>query len=294
MNAHLNPKNRMMAVVLFDASLSNPNGDPDEGNQPRTTPDGYGFVTAMCLKRKIRDHIQERMLGTPGYDLWVENNMYLNEKIEAGWEGVESTKTSKGKKDEGSQLARQNLLKQYVDLRMFGGVLNTGSKPISDSVRGPFVFAHAKSYDPIEVMNVTITRQAVTAAEKGKEHKTSEMGSFSVVSYGLYGLCLYYTPPRHEISELDMQVFWDAVTNLFEYDRSAARPDMNVRHVVVFTRTEDAQGKVARVSDASLRDLIKVSRRDGEGRTPNTYKDYVVEIPTQDQIPDGIELTVLL
>lgn len=287
--AHLNPKNRLAALVLFDATMSNPNGDPDNGNAPRADLEGYGIVSAPCIKRKIRDYIATEHGGKDGYNIFIQNDDYLNTKIDNAAAGY-NLKTLEGRLE-----ARQAIIDTYVDVRLFGAVISTGDsgKLIHKNVKGPFVVSHALSVSPVEPVTMTITRQAVTANQKGKETKEAEMGNLTVVRYGLYAAKVFYTPsPSHDVSEEDMEVFWEAVSNLFTYDKSAARPDMCVRKIVIFARTKGEHGEVAKVSDSDLFNRVSIRPTNPDMISALSYQDYEVSVDLID-LPAQVEVVTL-
>ena len=130
-------KNRYDFVILFDVENGNPNGDPDAGNAPRMDADsGYGFVTDVCIKRKIRNYVELVKEGEPGYNILIKPDRSLNAKFTEAYEkqGLETGK--KGKKQDDIIKAREYMCKNYYDVRMFGAVMATGDNPCG-IVRGP-------------------------------------------------------------------------------------------------------------------------------------------------------------
>ena len=238
-------KNRYEFTILFDVENGNPNGDPDAGNMPRVDPEtGYGLVTDVCLKRKIRNCIETICEDKPGYRIYVKEGVPLqrsdNEAL--SYVGIdEKTDVKKMKKDD-SELDRKIcdfMCRNFFDIRTFGAVMTTFVKSALNcgQVRGPVQLGFARSIDPIVTREVTITRVAITT-EKDAENKNTEMGRKYIIPYALYRVDGYVSANLARkvtgFSEDDLQLLWKAIINMFEYDRSAARGNMAVRELIVF------------------------------------------------------------
>ena len=185
-------KNRYEFVILFDVENGNPNGDPDAGNMPRIDPEtGYGLVTDVCLKRKIRNYVETVKEGEPGYRIYVKDNVPLNRSdAEAcAYVGVDPAKLKEAKKNDGNldEKIRDFMCSNFFDIRSFGAVMTTFVKGALNcgQVRGPVQLGFARSVDPIMPQEVTITRVAITK-EDDAEKKGTEMGRKYIVPYGLY------------------------------------------------------------------------------------------------------------
>jgi CRISPR-associated protein Csd2 len=277
-----NPAARHEFVLLFDATNSNPNGDPDAGNLPRVDPETmHGLVTDVALKRKIRDYLAlTREVG-----IFIQSKSSLNSLIEQAGEDL--------KKDKGSKRADEDVQKEmcrrYFDIRMFGAVLSTG-KMNAGQVRGPVQLTFAKSIDPIFQFELSITRQARTTDERMETGQT-EMGRKAVVPYGLYIARGYFNPflaKTTGVSSDDLEMLWTALCNLFDYDRSAARPDMTVRGVYVFTHESDKGNAPAH----KLLEMVKV-KSNPDVTAPRAFTDYAVTVDDA-ALPGGVTLTRLL
>ncbi len=172
--------NRYDFVVFFDVENGNPNGDPDAGNMPRIDPEtGYGVVTDVCLKRKIRNYVETVKEGEPGFEIYIKEGVPLNVSDRRAYEelGIDPKETKKLKKNN-PQLDVQLghcMCKAFYDIRAFGAVMTTFVKDNLNcgQVRGPVQSTFSRSVDPIIPQEVTITRVAVTreddAAKKGTE-----------------------------------------------------------------------------------------------------------------------------
>ncbi|HDQ14058.1 MAG TPA: type I-C CRISPR-associated protein Cas7/Csd2 [Sediminispirochaeta sp.] len=257
--SHNDPTKRHEFVLLFDVKDGNPNGDPDSGNMPRVDPETmHGLVTDVALKRKIRDYLHV----TKQTSIFIQSEKALNTLIEdaANEKGAEKAKKTVNKD------VQREMCRRYYDIRMFGAVLSTGDFN-AGQVRGPVQFTFARSIDPVLPMDVSITRQARTTTDR-METGTTEMGRKPIVPYGLYRAHGYFNPFLAEVtgvSSEDLKDFWDAVVNLFELDRSAARGEMSMRGVGVFTH-ENKKGNAAA---HRLFNLIRVP-------TVGTARDFAV------------------
>ena len=155
-------KNRYDFVMLFDVENGNPNGDPDAGNAPRVDAEtGYGYITDVCLKRKIRNYVELCKEGEAGYQILVKPDKALNTKFTEAYEAEGLKTKNKGKNPDEVKRARDYMCRNYYDVRMFGAVMSTGDDPCG-IVRGPVQINFARSLSPINIQDVTITRQART------------------------------------------------------------------------------------------------------------------------------------
>ena len=178
-------KNRYDFIMLFDVENGNPNGDPDAGNSPRIDSEtGYGIITDVCLKRKIRNYVELIKNGEPGFQILIKQDKSLNSKFTDAYEknGLEVNKKEKSEVDE--MIAQKYMCKNYFDVRAFGAVMSTGENPCG-IVRGPVQISFARSMSPINIQDITITRQAKTTEDRAKTGG-SEMGKKSIVPYALY------------------------------------------------------------------------------------------------------------
>lgn len=285
-------KNRYEFVILFDVENGNPNGDPDAGNMPRVDPEtGYGLVTDVCLKRKIRNYVETVKEGEPGYRIYVKEGVPLNRSdAEAcAYLGVDEKKLKEAKKkdDKLDEKLRDFMCSNFYDIRTFGAVMTTFVKGALNcgQVRGPVQLGFAQSVDPILPQEVTITRVAITT-EADAEKKGTEMGRKYIVPYGLYRAEGYISANLARkttgFSDTDLELLWQAILNMFEHDRSAARGKMAVRELIVFRHDSELGNAPA----YKLFDLVKVTRKDGV-TAPRAYSDYTVSLE-EAQIPNGV------
>ena len=285
-------QNRYEFVVLFDVENGNPNGDPDAGNMPRIDPEtGFGLVTDVCLKRKIRNYVETAKEGVPGYRIYIKDGVPLNRSdAEAcAYVGVDEKKLKESKKkdDRLDEKIRDFMCSNFFDIRTFGAVMTTFVKGNLNcgQVRGPVQLGFARSVDPILPQEVTITRVAITT-EADAEKKGTEMGRKYIVPYGLYRAEGYISANLARkttgFSEDDLELLWQAILNMFELDHSAARGNMAVRELIVFKHDSELGNAPA----YKLFDLVKTSRNEGV-TAPRAYSDYTVTVD-EANLPEGV------
>ena len=279
-------KNRIDFVYIFDVQDGNPNGDPDAGNLPRVDAEtGMGLVTDVCLKRKVRNYVQVAKDCSDGYDIFIKEKAVLNKSIEAAHE-QESVKTATDK----TSAARDVMCRKYFDIRTFGAVMSTGKN--AGQVRGPIQLTFARSIDPIAAMEHSITRMAVAtekeAEKQGGDNRT--MGRKATVPYGLYvchGFISANLAKQTGFSEEDLELFWDALKNMFDVDRSAARGLMSAQKLIVFKH----DSMLGNAPANKLFDLVRVEKK-CEG-APRLFSDYSVTI-AKDALPSGVTIEEMI
>ena len=288
-------KNRYEFTILFDVENGNPNGDPDAGNMPRIDPEtGYGIVTDVCLKRKIRNCIETLCEDKEGYKIYIKDGVPLNDSDNTAYVafGTDEKKIKELKKDdpEIDKKICQFMCKNFFDIRTSGAVMTTFVKAALNcgQVRGPVQLGFARSIDPIVTQEVTITRVAITT-KKDAENKSTEMGRKYIVPYALYRVDGYISANLARkvtgFSEDDLALLWQSIINMFEYDRSAARGNMAVRELIVFKHASELGNAPA----YKLFDTVSVKRKDGVV-TARSYNDYEVEV-AEEKLPEGVSCT---
>jgi len=278
--------NRYEFVFYFDVENGNPNGDPDAGNHPRMDAEtGFGIVTDVCLKRKIRNYVETVKDGEPNYNILIKMDKSLNSKftqahVEAN--GAEVAKKKEPNKNE-IEKAKKWMCENYFDVRAFGAVMSTGDNP-AGIVRGPVQINFARSVDPVFINDMSITRLAITTDEKFDNPNTNnEMGRKSVISYALYRAEGYISASLAQkltgFNEEDLELLWQAVVNLFEHDHSAARGKMAVRKLYIF-KHQDALGNApAHI----LFDMISAKRKNPD-KIARSFSDYEIIAPKPGKI----------
>ena len=264
-------KNRFDFVYIFDVKDGNPNGDPDAGNLPRVDAEtGMGLVTDVCLKRKVRNYVQAAKGLSDGYDIFIKEKAVLNTLIDKAHDDS-AVKAATDK----TEAARMFMCKNYYDIRTFGAVMSTGKN--AGQVRGAIQLTFARSVDTIATAEHSITHMAVAtekeAEKQGGDNRT--MGRKATVPYGLYvchGFISANLAQQTGFSEEDLLLFWDALKNMFDIDRSAARGLMSAQKLIVFKHDSVLGNAPAN----KLFDLVKVERVcDG---APRSFNDYTVTI----------------
>lgn len=283
-------KNRYDFVILFDVENGNPNGDPDAGNMPRVDPEtGYGLVTDVCLKRKIRNYVETLKEDAEGYRIYIKDGVPLNrsDKVAMAALGIDDDlKAAKKSDPDIDRRLRDYMCKNYFDIRTFGAVMTTFVKGALNcgQVRGPVQIGFARSVDPIVPQEVTITRVAITT-EADAENKATEMGRKHIVPYALYRaegfVSANLARKTTGFSEDDLKLLWQAILNMFENDRSAARGKMAVRELIVFKHDSE----LGNAPSYKLFDAVTVSKNDGVD-VPRCYRDYTVTV--DEHIPEGV------
>lgn len=286
--------NRYEFVLFYDVENGNPNGDPDAGNMPRIDPEtGYGIVTDVCLKRKIRNYVEMVKGDEAGYRIYIKENIPLNTQHKDAYIATETPipTTDAERKAIRNNVAiiqelRQWMCANFFDIRTFGAVMNTDIP--AGIVRGPIQMNFSRSIDPIVQQEYTITRLTVT--EEGQD-KMTEIGRKHIVPYGLYRVEGYISaklandPTKGTgFSEEDLQLFWEALINMFEHDRSAARGKMATRKLIVFKHESDLGNAPAH----KLFELVKVSKKP-EANPPRSFNDYEVTVDKA-SVPQGVEV----
>lgn len=285
--------NRYDFVLLFDVKDGNPNGDPDAGNLPRLDAEtGHGLVTDVSLKRKVRNFVGLVKGEQPPYEIYVKEKAVLNNQHKRAYIGIgrEDLLAGDDKKRKGGDAvndARNWMCKNFFDVRTFGAVMSTGIN--CGQVRGPVQLTFARSVDPIISQEHSITRMAVaTEAEAEKQEGDNRtMGRKHTVPYGLYvahGFVSSFLAKQTGFSEDDLQLLWQALQQIFEHDRSAARGEMSTRGLYVFRHDSELGNAPAH----ALFELIKPQLKEGV-TAPRAFSDYEV-IVDEAGMPSGVTL----
>lgn len=301
-------------VLLFDIAHGNPNGDPDAGNAPRVDPEtGYGFVTDVCLKRKIRNFVALTKRYQPPHDIYVKERGILAREQKRAYEAIGAEPL-----DRANEEARQWMCRNFFDVRAFGAVMTTGKTGSDDDqpadakgkakgakknqklwncgqVRGPVQFGFARSQSPILSMEHTITRVALTNAgdtdrasttgEGDEKAGSGQMGRKHTIPYALYRAHAFVSPflaSDTGFSRADFDLLLEALAHLFDHDRSASRGEMEMQALFVFEH-ESALGNAPA---HKLFDLIQIKGPD----TPRSFSDYNLALPSEGDLPQGVTL----
>lgn len=278
---HVNPDVRHDALLLVEAVDSNPNGDPDAGNQPRVDPEtGHGLITDVSLKRKVRDTVdlmRDTMTDPDRYGIYVTAGTALNTIHERAYVALGGKATQ--------ETAQAWLKDHYFDIRMFGAVLTTGTKT-AGRVTGPVQFGMARSLNPIVPTELAITR--VTKTVEGHEDQ-SEMGNKWIVPYGLYAARIHYSAAAGKangVTSDDLQLLWTTLHTMWDHTRSASRANMNTRGLYVFSHS-------SALGDAPATQLLEMISVVSDNPTPRGIGDYSIHTPDSTELPVGISFTAL-
>ena len=283
-------KNKIDFVYVFDVQDGNPNGDPDAGNLPRIDAEtGEGLVTDVCIKRKVRNYVQVAKRTEEGqeegYDIFIKEKAVLNDEIDKAHDDSE-VKAAKDK----TAAARKFMCKNYYDIRTFGAVMSTGKN--AGQVRGPIQITFARSADPIATAEHSITRVAVATPKEAENQKGENhtMGRKATIPYGLYvchGFISANLAKQTGFSEDDLNLFFEALKNMFDIDRSAARGLMSTQKLIVFRHDSELGNAPAN----KLFDLVHIEKT--TDAAPRSFKDYKVTID-KEHVPAGVTVEELI
>ena len=286
-------KNRYEFTILFDVENGNPNGDPDAANMPRMDPEtGLGLVTDVCLKRKIRNYVEDTMEDVPGYKIYIKDGVPLNRSDNMAYAAVLGDGKNPDKKDpEIDNKLRDFMCDNFFDIRTFGAVMTTfvKAKLNCGQVRGPVQIGFARSIDPIVRQEVSITRVAITT-EADFLKKETEMGRKHIVPYALYRADGFISANLARrvtgFNEDDLELLWNAIVNMFENDHSAARGKMAVQQLIIFKHDSE----LGNAPSHKTLGLVSVKRKDGVD-VARGFADYEVQID-EAACPDGVTISV--
>lgn len=294
---HLDAARRHDAVLLFDATDGNPNGDPDAGNLPRLDPESMqGLVSDVSIKRKIRDWVDATRGTQAGTKIYVQQGVFLADQQKRAFE---ERGLKKGDKDQKTQLTAQEwMCANFYDIRVFGAVMGV-SDYRAGQVRGPVQLTFARSIDPIVPLDLSIARVTVTNAEEARDAGSDDSGATHgtfgrkpLVPYGLYRAHLFVNPhfgARTGFSDDDLAILWEALERMWDLDRSATRGMMTCRGLYVFSHDSPLGNAPAH----RLFERISVERSDPENKAPRRFKDYAVNVE-EAGLPEGVSLTSLI
>lgn len=278
-------QNRYEFVYLFDVTNGNPNGDPDSGNMPRLeTESQKGLVTDVCIKRKVRNFVDATKAGARGHAIYMQERAILNNQHRKAYEAIAvKVESKKLPKDEAK--ARELtawMCANFYDIRAFGAVMTTDVN--CGQVRGPVQLAFGQSIDPIVPQEISITRSSVTNERDADKERT--MGRKHIVPYGLYrmhGFISASLAERTGFSDDDLSLFWKALANMLDHDRSSARGEMTARKLYVFKHASVLGNAPAH----KLFDTVKVEKKP-ETKVPRKIADYIISLD-KSAVPAGVE-----
>ncbi len=272
--------------VIITAKNANPNGDPLNGNRPREAFDGCGEISDVCIKRKIRNRLQDM-----GEKIFVQSD----DRCDDGCDSLHTRanqnerikEISKGKNTDRNAFA-QAVCEEWIDVRSFGQVFAFKGDPVSVGVRGPVSIQHAISVSPVDIVSMQITKSV--NGESGKESKASDtMGMKHRVTFGMYvinGSINCQLAEKTGFSDEDAEKIKSALCTLFENDASSARPEGSMEVCRVYWWEHDC--KTPKYSSAKIHRALKIKLKDSIS-SPHSFEDYEI---TLDEI-DGIKPEII-
>ncbi len=289
-------KNRIDFVYIFDVQDGNPNGDPDAGNLPRVDAEtGMGLVTDVCLKRKVRNYVQVAKAGIEGNDILIKskeisgNEVFINKEIRDAYEDIGIQLKVKDKaKPEQVESGRKRMCEKFYDVRTFGAVLSTGAN--AGQVRGAVQMTFARSVNPVVSSEHALTVCAARDEEKSYESQVGIQGRKATVPYGLYvchGFISANLAQQTGFSEEDLAMFWDALKNMFDVDRSAARGLMSAQKLIVFKH----DSMLGNAPANKLFDRVTVEKKCNGA--PRQFTDYSITVDDKN-LPTGVTIEEMI
>ena len=268
-------QNKIDFTLLITAKNANPNGDPLNGNRPRENYDGLGEISDVCIKRKIRNRLQDM-----GEKIFVQSD----DRCDDGFDSLRSRADgnaalkaiSKGKNTDRDEFAR-TACAEWIDVRSFGQVFAFKGDAVSVGVRGPVSIQQAVSVSPVDIVSIQITKSV--NSEGGKEGKASDtMGMKHRVEFGLYvinGSINCQLAEKTGFTDEDAEKIKQALLTLFENDTSSARPDGSMEVCRLYWWKHE--GKTPKYSSAKVHRQIVVQPKEDVSR-PTSFEDYVVTL----------------
>ncbi|MBQ9759567.1 MAG: type I-C CRISPR-associated protein Cas7/Csd2 [Opitutales bacterium] len=285
-------EHRYEFVLLFDVKDGNPNGDPDAGNLPRTDAEtGNGLVSDVCLKRKVRNFIALTQNGKSGYDIYVTEKAILTNQQKKAYE-AKSLDNKNGSKVDNMEKAKAWMCENFFDIRSFGAVMSLKEYNCGQ-VRGPVQMTFARSIDTVATSEHAITRMAVATEKEANDQDGDNrtMGRKFTIPYGLYrenGFVNPFFADQTGFGEEDLALLWNALKNMFDLDRSAARGLMASRKLIVFKHAS----KLGNAPASVLFDAVNIEKK-SDVEVPRDFSDYTVTID-ESKIPEGVESIEML
>ncbi len=281
-------KNKIDFSVIFTATNANPNGDPLNGNRPRESFNGCGEISDVCIKRKIRNRLQDM-----GEKIFVQSDDRRDDGMNSLHDRAqqnEALKTYlKGKDTDRDEFAKI-ACSEWIDVRSFGQVFAFKGASVSVGVRGPVSIQQAVSVSPVDIISMQITKSV--NSESGKEGKASDtMGTKHRVEFGLYvvhGSINCQLAEKTGFTDEDAEKIKQALCTLFENDSSSARPEGSMEVCRVYWWKHDC--RTPKVSSAKIHRALKVTLKDGVVK-PASFFDYDIAVDEVDGVkPEVIDL----
>lgn len=271
--------NKIDFMLIVSATNANPNGDPLNGNRPRENYDGYGEMSDVCIKRKIRNRLQDM-----GEKIFVQSD----ERCDDGYKSLSERAKDLSKIKDKEEYAKK-ACEKWMDVRSFGQVFAFKDNNVSVGVRGPVSIHQSVSVNPVDIVSMQITKSVNSEPnEKGKSSDT--MGTKHFISFGLYvvkGSINCQLAEKTGFSDDDSEKIKKALETLFENDTSSARPEgsMEVCKLIWWKH----KGKAGKYSSAKIHRSVKILAIADNPKSFNDYKITIEELPeVEPEIYDGI------
>ncbi len=278
-------QNKIDFTLLITAADANPNGDPLDGNRPRLTADGLGEISDVCIKRKIRNRLQDM-----GEKIFVQSDDRCDDdcdSLRARAEKNAALKAINKGKNTDRELFAKTACEEWIDVRSFGQVFAFKNDPVSVGVRGPVTICQAKSVSTIDIVSLQITKSV--NSEGGKEGKASDtMGMKHCIEFGLYvvnGSINCQLAEKTGFSEDDAEKIKQALMTLFENDSSSARPEGSMEVCRLYWWKHDS--KTPKNSTAKVRRSMHIALKDGV-KNPSSFNDYDITLDELDGVKPEI------
>lgn len=270
--------NKIDFTLVITAKNANPNGDPLNGNRPRENYDGFGEISDVCLKRKIRNRLQDM-----GEKIFVQSDDRNDDGYKSLHDRVKGSSLAPLLKDKNTdrECFAAAACEEWIDVRSFGQVFAFKGDPVSVGVRGPVTIQQATSVSPIDIASIQITKSV--NGESGKEGKASDtMGTKHKVEFAVYvahGSINCQLAEKTGFTDEDAEKIKLALETLFENDCSSARPEGSMEVRRLYWYRHDC--KTPKYSSAKVHRLLDIKLKDGVDR-PRRFEDYELTVTKLD------------
>ncbi len=252
-------------IMTIEVNNANPNGDPLAGNMPRTDSFGYGEISDVCIKRKIRNRMQDK-----GYDIFVKSN----EKSDDGFTSLEKRYSSVVDKKATDEEAYNLCCETWLDVRSFGQVITYDKKAVG--IRGPVSISIAKSLAPVDITTMQITKSVNSMEKEGGGKSSDTMGSKHYINHAIYvvnGAVNVNFAKKNKFTDDDLAVLKECLQELFINDSSSARPDGSMIVRDIFWFVHDCE--IGNVSSGKIKELLEYDVPELEDQD---YKSYNIRL----------------
>lgn len=276
--------NKIDFVALVTVKKANPNGDPLNGNRPREDYDGYGEISDVCIKRKIRNRLQDM-----GESIFVQSADRCDDGAKSLSDRAGTDENlKKALKNKDTDKYAEIACQKWMDVRSFGQVFAFKGESVSIGVRGPVSVRTAVSIDPIDIVTMQITKSVNSETKKDGGKSSDTMGSKNRVEFALYKICgsiNHQLAEKTGFSDEDAEKIKEALTTLFENDASSARPDGSMEVKAVYWWKHNCA--MGQYSSAKVHESLQVVKKDGI-EMPRKFEDYTISLAKLDGLEPQI------